>query len=72
MPESFLKNTLQELIERWSKANFQYELIAVAEKDIKLSLYSTHDLYTPQRSLGPTLLKNKSKASLTPHPGPWK
>jgi hypothetical protein len=45
MPESFLKNTLQELIERWSKANFQYELIAVAEKDIKLSLYSTHDLY---------------------------
>lgn len=45
MTETFLKNTLQKLIERWGKANFQYDLIATIERDVKLSLYSTHNLY---------------------------
>lgn len=65
MPEAFLRNTLQQLIYRWSEANFQYKLIADIEKLLNLSLYSTHTLYdfsdfaksdswTPESWLQPT------------------
>lgn len=45
MPEKLLKKLLNELVVDWSKANFQYNLVAAAEQKKVLSLFSPEPVY---------------------------